>query len=144
MKKQPSDNVVHAWTQLVRSEQTVLGRIDACMKEAGLPPLAWYDVLLELDRETAGRLRPVELERRLLLTQYNISRLLDRMGKAGLISREVCTEDGRGQWVVISPEGQKVRRRMWRVYGAAIERFVGSKLTAKEATELGTMLTKLI
>src|SRR4051812_6068712 len=118
MKHDPSDEVVTAWARLVRAEQALLGRIESELKEAGFPPLGWYDVLLELGRAEDGRLRPVELERRTLLAQYNASRLIDRMEKAHLVARGAHAEDGRGQWVAITTDGRALQKRMWKVYGA--------------------------
>src|SRR5215813_5877753 len=125
MKHDPSEVAVTAWARLVRAEQTVLGKIEAALKAADLPPLAWYDVLLELGRAENGRLRPLELERRTLLTQYNASRLIDRMEKAGLVERLPHPEDGRGQLVAITAEGRALQKRIWRIYGPAIEAHVG-------------------
>ena len=105
-----SEEAMTAWAQLVRAEQTTLGRIEATLKAAGFPPLSWYDVLLELGRAEDGRLRPLELERRTLLAQYNASRLIDRMEKAGLVERLPHPEDGRGQLVAITPEGQALQK----------------------------------
>ena len=139
----PQDEIVAAWTRLVRAEQIVLGRIEAELKAAGFPPLSWYDVLLELGRSDTGKLRPVELERRTLLAQYNASRLLDRMEKAGLIRREANPEDGRSQLVSITVEGRALQKRMWRVYGAAIARHVGGRLQPAEAAELARLLRRL-
>jgi DNA-binding MarR family transcriptional regulator len=144
MKHDPSENAVTAWARLVRAEQTVLGRIEAALKAADLPALPWYDVLLELSRSEDGRLRPLELERRTLLAQYNASRLIDRMEKAGLVKREAHPEDGRGQLVAITSEGRAMQKRMWRVYGPAIAEHVGDKLRPAEATELARLLAKLI
>jgi DNA-binding MarR family transcriptional regulator len=144
MKHDPSENAVTAWARLVRAEQTVLGRIEAALKAADLPPLPWYDVLLELSRSEDGRLRPLELERRTLLAQYNASRLIDRMEKTGLVKREAHPEDGRGQLVAITSEGRAMQKRMWRVYGPAIAEHVGDKLRPAEATELARLLAKLI
>lgn len=144
MKHHPSDETVTAWARLVRAEQTVLEQIEAELKAADLPPLAWYDVLLELSRAEDGRLRPLELERRTLLAQYNASRLVDRMEKAGLVARLPHPEDGRGQLVAITAEGRAQQKRIWKVYGPAIERHVGAKLTRHEATELAKLLKKLI
>ena len=144
MKHDPTEETVIAWARLVRAEQLVLGRIEAALKAAGLPPLAWYDVLLELSREPAGKLRPLELERRTLLAQYNASRLIDRMERAGLVAREAHPEDGRGQLVAITAEGRALQKRMWRVYGPAIAEHVGCKLGRGEAAELAALLEKLI
>src|SRR3954463_14168205 len=133
MKHEPSEETVTAWSRLVRAEQIVLGHIEAELKAAGFPPLSWYDVLLELGRTEDGRLRPVELERRTLLAQYNASRLIDRMEKSGLVAREATPEDGRGQFVTITAEGRDMQRRMWKVYGPAIACHVGAKLQPDEA-----------
>ena len=144
MTEKPEEAIVKAWARLVRAEQATMSRIGNALKRAGLPPLAWYDILLELTREPHGMLRPVELEHRLLLAQYNASRLIDRMEKAGLVGRRVCPEDGRGQFVAITREGAKMQRRMWRVYGAAIADHVGTKLTPREAHTLYELLGKLL
>ena len=58
----PSEAVVRAWARLVRAQQQALTAVEADLKAAGYPPLAWYDVLLELTREKDGRLRPADIE----------------------------------------------------------------------------------
>lgn len=144
MTEQPDAAIVQAWARLVRAEQVTMSRIEGELKQAGLPPLAWYDVLLELAREPTGMLRPVALERRLLLAQYNTSRLIDRMERAGLVARRACPEDGRGQFVAITDAGREMQRRMWRVYGAAIARHVGTRLSLDDAGALHELLGKLL
>src|ERR1044072_7173083 len=84
MSRNPSDAVTRAWIRLNRARDRVLGAIEQDLKAGGCPPLAWYDVLLELSRAPEGRLRPLEIEKVTLLAQYNLSRLLDRLGKEGL------------------------------------------------------------
>ena len=140
----PSDAVVQAWVRLVRAQHTVLAEVEADLKAAGFPPLGWYDVLLELSREKVDGLRPFELEGRLLLAQYNLSRLLDRLEAAGYLERRPCAEDGRGHVVAITDPGRQLMKRMWPVYRAAITRHIGSKLREDEAARLGALLTKLI
>lgn len=144
MTKPPEETTVKAWSRLVRAEQAIMSKIEGELKRAGLPPLAWYDVLLELSREPRRPLRPVELERRLLLAQYNASRLFDRLEKAGLVKRQACPEDARGQFVVLTRKGEEMQKRMWRMYGPAISRHVGVKLTALETATLASLLGKLL
>ena len=143
MTRKPSDPVVRAWTRLVRAQQHVLGAVERDLKAAGHPPLAWYDVLLELTRAPQGRLRPFEIEKETLLTQYNLSRLLDRLEKQGLVARAPCEADGRGQWVVVTKAGRALQARMWDVYAQAIQRHVGDKLDHKSAQSLGEWLGRL-
>lgn len=127
----------------MRAQQFVLAAIEQDLKAADLPPLGWYDVLLELSRAADGRLRPFEIEERTLLAQHNLSRLLDRMDKAGLVQREVFAEDGRGRWVIITEAGRAMRARMWSVYAGALQRHLGDKLDDAQADQLAELLAAL-
>jgi DNA-binding MarR family transcriptional regulator len=144
MSNKPSQTVVRAWARLMKAQQLALASIERALKAAGLPPLDWYDVLLEVERAGDNGLRPFGLERSMLLAQYNLSRLVDRIERAGYVERRVCQEDGRGQLIVITAAGRAIRRKMWPVYAKAIESAVGQHLTGKEAEALDGLLGKLI
>ena len=137
----PAEEAVQAWVALIRAATAGLGQVEKALKAANLPPLAWYDVLWELER--AGPLRPRQLQARLLLAQYNLSRLLERMVAAGLVERAPCAEDRRGQLLAATVAGRETRARMWPVYAAAIEAAVGARLSADEARRLTGLLGRL-
>ena len=143
MTRNPSDAAVQAWISLNRARDHVLGAIERDLKAGGCPPLAWYDVLLELTRVPEGRLRPFEIEKKTLLAQYNLSRLIDRLEREGLITREPCADDARGQWVVMTEKGRATQARTWKVYAQAIQRHVGEKLEDKTARALAHLLGRL-
>lgn len=143
MSRNPSEAVISAWIALMRTRDAVLAAIERELKAAGLPPLGWYDVLLELTRAPGGRLRPFEIERETLLAQYNLSRLLDRLEREGLIAREPCADDARGNWVVVTEKGRATQARTWKVYAKAIQKHVGDKLDDKSATTLADLLRRL-
>src|SRR5712671_6567658 len=86
----PSEAIVTAWTMLNRAQRLTLDRIESEVKAAGLPPLVWYDALLELWRAEGRRLRQVDLEHRMLFRQYGVSRLVGRLEQEGLVRRERC------------------------------------------------------
>ena len=132
-----------AWARFVVAQAMLLERIEAAFGAQELPPLAWYDVLLELTRAEAGRLRPFEIERRTLLAQYNLSRLLDRLERERLVRREAFGDDGRGRWVVITDDGRAMQARMWSVYAKALQDHVGTRLDDASADLLGDLLAKL-
>jgi DNA-binding MarR family transcriptional regulator len=136
-----SDAAMRAWARLIRAQRSALCSVERALREAELPPLEWYDVLLELER--GGPLRPRDLQDRLLFAQYNLSRLLDRMEAEKLISRERCSEDARCQWVRATSEGKALRKRIWPVYAAAIRGAVGEKLTDGQAERLADLLGQL-
>ena len=143
MSRNPSEAVISAWIALMRTRDAVLAAIERELKAAGLPPLGWYDVLLELTRAPGGRLRPFEIERETLLAQYNLSRLLDRLEREGLIAREPCADDARGNWVVVTEKGRATQARTWKVYAKAIQKHLGDKLDDKSATTLADLLRRL-
>ncbi len=144
MASKPATEVIRAWARLIKAQRLALDEVEDALKAAGLPTLAWYDVLLEVEKAGAAGIRPFELERALLLAQYNLSRLLDRMEREGYLARTRSPEDGRGQIVRLTEAGKVVRRRMWPVYARAIEATVGRHLSAKQVATLDDVLGQLI
>jgi DNA-binding MarR family transcriptional regulator len=143
MSRKPSPETTSCWTRLVRVQQGLLVAVEQDLKKAGFPPLAWYDALLELSRSPHGALRPVELEKQMLLPQYSTSRLIDRLVEAGFAERQTCPVDGRGLYVAITQAGRSMQKKMWETYSAAIERHVGSKLSNRDAATLCELLGRL-
>ena len=134
MKRKPSTEATAAWIRLMRVQSRVLDAVEQDLKKAGYPPLAWYDALLELSRAPSGEMRPVELEKQMLIPQYSTSRLIDRLVDEGLAARRECKIDKRGQFVEITEAGREMQKKMWSAYSAAIEKHVGSKLSDADAT----------
>ena len=143
MKRKPSTEATAAWIRLMRVQGRVLDAVEQDLKKAGFPPLACYDALLELSRAPSGELRPVELERQMLIPQYSASRLIDRLVEEGLAARRECKVDKRGQFIEITEAGRELQKKMWSAYSAAIEKHVGSKLTDADATKLCALLDRL-
>lgn len=129
------------WTRLVRAHVLALASVQDALAAANLPALEWYDVLWEL--ETGGELRQRDLQGRLLLAQYNLSRLLDRMAAARVVERRPCPEDRRGQMIIITAAGLRLRQKMWPVYAEAMAAAVGDRLTPAERTRLADLLARL-
>ena len=132
-----------AWTRLVRAAESTRLTIERDLKNAGFPPLSWYDVLLELKRAGPGGLRPFELEQKLLLAQYNLSRLVDRIVDAGYAAKRPAPNDRRGHLLTVTKAGKKLLQGMWPVYRAGIEAHIGDRLSAAEATRLAHLLERL-
>jgi len=136
MVKKFSDTESRAWTGFIKSQQILLEKVDEEFKINGFPPLTWYDVLLELDKVEDGRLRLNILGKRILLSKYNVTRLVKRLEEAGLLKRESCKQDSRGVYAVITHAGRKLRKRMWPVYYSVIKRYFLSSLNEDELTKL--------
>ncbi|HYQ71541.1 MAG TPA: MarR family transcriptional regulator [Gammaproteobacteria bacterium] len=143
MKSLPDEKTVQSWARLVRAQQLLLERVEADLKQGGLPPLRWYDVLLELHRSEPDGLRQYEISEAVLLNKYNVSRLLDRLEREGLIDRYTCESDGRGAQVRITASGKDLLKRMWKVYGIAITEHFARHFTQSELSRLALLLCKL-
>jgi DNA-binding MarR family transcriptional regulator len=144
MRDMPSQSAVAAWTRIIRASRSVVGAIEGDVKEAGFPPLSWYDVLLELSRAPDGRLSPGDLESRTLFAQYNLSRLVDRLEAEKLVRRVSYPGDKRRHFVEITGGGTALRETMWPIYAAAIERRLGALLSEEEAGMLAKLLDRII
>ena len=143
MRGAPSRATVQAWSRLVRASQTIINGVEAEVQQAGFPPLDWYDILLELDRAGGNGLRPLELKDKVGVAQYNLSRLMDRMIKAGMVNRLPCENDKRGHVLTINETGRTTLRRMWPVYSSAVQRHLGVRLSEDDLQMLALLLGKL-
>jgi len=133
-----------AWPALLTARALVVERIEARLAEAGLPELAWYDVLWALERAPALRLRMHELAAQMVISRSNLTRLVDRLEAAGLVARERDGEDRRGAFAVLTPDGRELRARMWKVYGRAIDELFDRHLAADATAALRASLLRVI
>lgn len=106
---------INFWLTLNLAQQAVTDRVEERLKEKKLPPLAWFEVLFELERADKD-LRPFQLQKILLFKQHNLSRLLLRMTKAGVICAGEPPRDGRGKTFRTTERGRKLSREMWWAY----------------------------
>ena len=143
MRGAPSRATVQTWARLVRASQTIINGVESEVQGAGFPPLDWYDILLELDRAGSGGLRPLQLQEKVGVAQYNLSRLMDRMAKAGMVDKGPCPDDRRGHVLSITETGRAILRKMWPVYSAAIQRHLGVKLSEGDLQMLALLLGRL-
>ena len=107
----------HAWAVLLTAHATLLERIESALAAASLPPLSWYDVLWELEKAD-GRLRMIELARRVVLSKSNLSRLADRLEEAKLVERQDAADDRRGYDLVLTRAGRAMRTSLWPISAA--------------------------
>jgi DNA-binding MarR family transcriptional regulator len=134
----------HAWAVLLTAHATLIEKIETALAEAKLPPLAWYDVLWELEKAKGGRLRMHELARRIVLSRSNLTRLADRLEDAKLIERVDTPHDRRGYHCFITRAGLAMRKKMWPVYKAEIERLFSRHITVEEARTIGDALARAV
>ena len=141
--EQERDPALRSWSHLLGAHALAVRAIEERLTAAGQPPLAWYDVLLELAR-AGGKLRVGELGERLVVEPHNITRLLDRLEAAGLLKRQRAPKDRRGVFAVLTEKGATLRKQMWLHYRSAILEVLGAAVSKHEAETLTTTLKKII
>jgi DNA-binding MarR family transcriptional regulator len=133
-----------AWARFVVAQAMLFEQIEAALAEAELPPLAWYDVLWILESTDNGWLRMHDLARKAVVSRSNVTRLVDRMEKEGLVARSDCPLDGRGTVCELTAKGRALRAKMWPVYRKQIDALFGKHLDAREANLITTAFERII
>lgn len=132
------------WALFLTAHAVLIEAIERRLAQAGLPPLAWYDLLWGLERSPDQRLRMSELADKVVLSRSNLTRLVDRLEGVGLVLRERSEEDRRGAYAVLTETGREMRRRMWPVYQAGIRQLFESQLSDAEAETVGAVLRRVL
>jgi len=137
------DSGVAAWAALLRTHAAVVRAIEREMETTGIP-LAWYDVLLELNVAHGHRLRMQELGERAVLSRSRVSRIVDELARAGLAVREPDPDDRRGSWAVITDAGRERFREAAPGYLESIARHFADHLTEDERAAITTGLHRVL
>lgn len=144
MDQIPDETTIRAWVLLHRSHRKMQESVENSLKANDLPPLDWYDVLLELHRSGEAGLRQFEIGDKVLLNKHNLSRLIDRLEKKQLVNRHACTEDGRGNQIRITRSGKQLLKAVWPVYGESIQSLLGDRLPKEDLQGLIRILDRLL
>ncbi|MFJ4386459.1 MarR family winged helix-turn-helix transcriptional regulator [Pseudomonas sp. NPDC089408] len=114
-------NTPDLWFSFVRAHRSLIREIERRLSEQDLPPYAWYDALWGIESGTDGCRRMHELADVMAIERYNLTRLVDRLEKEGLVERVKAVDDARGAVAQITDSGRKLRKRMWKVYKQAVD-----------------------
>jgi DNA-binding MarR family transcriptional regulator len=138
------DDLIAAWSGLLRLHAQLVPAIDADVEKATGLPLAWYDVLLELSAAPQHRLRMLDLGEAVVLSRTRVSRIVDELVAAGLVTRVPNPDDRRSAFAVLSPTGRAAFRRAAPHYLDSIRRHLGERLSKQDATTLRRVLDRAL
>lgn len=134
---------MEVWRTFLRAHASLVRRLEADLLDNHNLPLAWYDVLARLVEADEHRLRMSELAERVMLSPSGLTRLIDRLEKDGLVSREHAEGDGRGLYAVLTDAGYNRLRDASGTHLRGIHEYVISKYSAEELKEVGQLLERL-
>lgn len=95
-----------AWLRLVHTVSTVESDIARMLTSKHGIGLSEYRALQALAKAPDRELRMQDLATHLQLNQSSISRMVERMERSGLTVRDVCADDKRGVFSVITEKGE--------------------------------------
>jgi DNA-binding MarR family transcriptional regulator len=137
------ETYLDAWRALLNAHASVVAHVEEALAAAGLPPLAWYDMLWAIRRAPKRRIRMAELASSLTISRGGLTKFADRLENAGLIRREPADDDGRGLYAVLTADGNALLRRMWPVYSRALHEKLVSAINTEEATLIAAALSRV-
>ena len=144
LEERLSDERFLAWLDVIRAQARVTEGLECRLwDEAGIP-LAFYEVLVRLEKAPGRRMRMQELGRSVFLSKSGASRLVSRMEREGLVERQGDPENLRATYAAITDEGREVFRRVAPVSLGEVEERFSRHLDGEEAEVMRRALGKVI
>ncbi len=132
-----------AWWAFLRSNTLVIRELGNASQEQDMP-LEWFDVLVNVYQWPQDQMPLGDLVDNVALSRSGLTRLLDRMEKAGLIERRLSTTDRRKFDVNLTQNGVQELERVNPAIQAAVSEAFLKHLTDAEKRMLHQALAKVI
>ena len=138
------EEALFVWVGMLRVHHVVVSLLDAELQTKHHLPLSSFEVLLHLSLRPERRMRLSALAESVVLTQSGISRLIDRLEKAGLVRREPYPDDKRGAYAVLTAEGLARVHAAEATHLAAVRAHFLDHLTDEERSTLARVWERLL
>lgn len=132
-----------AFFALLRVERSLMPEIAAELRALGISDPLWYEILYATEEAGDAGIAMQDLQNRLFVPQYALSRHVARIEQAGFIRREAIPGAGRGQRLFLTPAAEGLQDRVWAVYMARIQQAMAPRLSTDEAYDLVRLLNRL-
>ncbi len=132
-----------AWGALTRTHAAVTQRLQEALAQGDYPPLPWYEVLAAVAEAPEQRMRMGDLAEVLVITRGGLTKLVDRLVKAGLLERTFCETDRRVSYATLLPAGSELLAEMRPVIVGELEIAFSANLSVKQANELRDTLERV-
>lgn len=125
-----------AWGALTRTHAAIVQRLQEMLAAADFPPLPWYEVLAAVSEAPEERMKMGDLAEALVITRGGLTKLVDRLVKAGLLERTFCETDRRVSYATLTPAGRDLLAEMRPAVIAELEVAFSANLSVAQAKEL--------
>jgi DNA-binding MarR family transcriptional regulator len=132
-----------AWGALTRTHAAISQRLQDALAAADFPPPAWYEVLASVAEAPQRRMKMGELAEALVITRGGLTKLVDRLIKAGLLERTFCETDRRVSYATLLPAGAELLEEMRPVVVAELRLSFAANLSDAQARDLREALEQV-
>jgi DNA-binding MarR family transcriptional regulator len=139
----PTRTELGVWRSFLRAHARLTRVLEAELIAEQRLSLAAYDVLVQLAEAPLYRLRMTELADAVLLSRSGVTRLVDRLERAGLVLRERADGDGRGVVAVLTPQGRDRLRTAAGTHLAGVVRHFADAFASAELEAFGRTCDRL-
>jgi DNA-binding MarR family transcriptional regulator len=129
-----------AWGALTRTHAAIVQRLQEVLSSSDFPPLPWYEVLATVAEAPEQRMKMGDLAEALVITRGGLTKLVDRLVKAGLLERTFCETDRRVSYATLTSSGRDLLAEMRPVVIAELEVAFSANLSVRQAKELRVTL----
>jgi DNA-binding MarR family transcriptional regulator len=131
-----------AWRSYIIASRRLLDALDADLDGHDLS-MADYEVLAQLSDAPDRRMRMSELAQIAMLSKSRLSHRMKVMEKAGWVRREVCPEDRRGSFAVMTEKGWRAIVKAAPDHVASVRNRFVDNLNVKDQEELAKIFDRL-
>ncbi len=133
-----------AWRGFLRAHAYLSRVLEAELLTDQQLSLASYDVLVQLAEAPQRRLRMTELAAAVLLSRSGVTRLVDRLEQAGLVTRCRVATDGRGVAAQLTEDGVSRLRNAAPTHLAGVVRHFVDRLDPDDLAAMERITRRLI
>jgi DNA-binding MarR family transcriptional regulator len=131
------------WRSWITASTVLREQLSGELQEAHGLTITDYEILVRLSESENHSIRMSDLAAKTLLSRSRLSHQIDRMETAGLVTREVCADDRRGQLAVLTNTGMKALAAAAPLHVSGVRKHFVDVLTDAEYQALGTAAKKI-
>jgi DNA-binding MarR family transcriptional regulator len=133
----------HSWRAWLAASLLLQDRLTREMQAQHGLTMADYEILVRLSEVEDRRMRMSDLAEVTLSSRSRLSHQIDRMEKAGLVERQLCADDRRGAFAVLTEQGWATLVAAAPDHVESVRTHLVDVLTPKEFAALGAACQKV-
>lgn len=141
---------VKVWNMFLRAHAVLMRQMEAELQGEHGISLRWLDALVQLSLADGKRMTHTRLGQRILvgitgsISGGGLTRMVDRMAKAGLVTRRASRTDRRTSYIVLTDKGQETLDRVSETQAGQVVELFTSHLEKEEIPVIRAFLARVL